>query len=650
MITRVRRARLLSVLIVLALVSACTSVGTTSKPSSTGSAASKTATPAPGVKGIARTVTQEQLTAKLSAAGVRVYAEAGDDEPVPSVAAPKALALTAWQVRNMTRQLNDGRGYSGAQLDELTAIEGTVPFSIVVAAYVNSGKTAGAELSRELMGGQDFRGQARALVYPATVLALLAADESGAAPRNGAAPRDARLRQLVGAAADTVGVCGKLANFIDQTLLDVTNALKVDASGGGVLASIWDTVIDIAAYLAKKALAALTAPVVAIVHGALAVVGTLSLFAGLLLPWKLDIDEDEPVANFGVEPDPGTPVTVTAHVDTDAGFKWPTDVAECASLAGVTLPDPTSAKGSPVTFTTKGLDGLATVGKTDDEIGVDNSASLHLTTGTETKKDATQGAPLVETYTVAVKVERTQIKDVLKFLTGLITRQLPNLVAKVMKPVLDYLTEPIRAKLSKLIPVDGQVHGATIVHHGPAKDEPTSPASADTCAGLADGTIPDGTWTGPIKIVVVGSGKGALVRTYSQIDDGGAMTVTVQDGKVTQGTWAVKFVSVGEFINGGAAGRLYLVGQIAGTVKGSAARPTLPGNWNFKAAVHLVSPVKTKLPIKAVGKDTEYMKIEQATCKAVSGTFIPSFNTKTVNAPSGGGVFSGTARWDGHRV
>jgi hypothetical protein len=51
------------------------------------------------------------------------------------------------------------------------------------------------------------------------------------------------------------------------------------------------------------------------------------------------------------------------------------------------------------------------------------------------------------------------------------------------------------------------------------------------------------------------------------------------------------------------------------------------------------------LPLEFSGKANETMKIEEADCAELTGTFIPSFNAK--GSPA---TFTGTARWTGTRV
>jgi hypothetical protein len=83
-------------------------------------------------------------------------------------------------------------------------------------------------------------------------------------------------------------------------------------------------------------------------------------------------------------------------------------------------------------------------------------------------------------------------------------------------------------------------------------------------------------------------------------------------------------------------------GNIHGGAKGSAGAPFLKGRWRIRGTAEL--SIGATLPLDFSGKDTEDLRIEATSCDDVTGTFIPSFNSK--GSPA---TFSGTARWTGQR-
>ena len=79
-------------------------------------------------------------------------------------------------------------------------------------------------------------------------------------------------------------------------------------------------------------------------------------------------------------------------------------------------------------------------------------------------------------------------------------------------------------------------------------------------------------------------------------------------------------------------------------MKGTAAKPVMPDTWRIVGTAKVTRPVQTSAPFDETGKDSETLTIKDSTCDQVTGTFVPSFNSKETAA-----TFTGTAEWVGRR-
>jgi hypothetical protein len=506
------------------------------------------------------------------------------------------------------------------------------------------------------MGAQDFEHHARELAYPDAVVALFLNDVAGpatpgtapSAPSNGTASPavfDSGTHRAAPALLPAAGgICTQLQGFLSGTLDSIVQALQIDAQEGvgGVLASIWNTVISIAASAAKLVVEALTAPVMKAIRAAATLLAVLSSASSLLDPWAVTTTADPDPVHFGIG-STGNDVTVTSSVASAIDFSWPTDVQDCAAAANVTLPDPGSAQGSPVTWKVQTDPTVATMGAKDATVGSDGKARLHLTTGVETSDDHEHGDLVVTPVSVSTDLERTQIGNLLDLVQSVLLDALPSPVHGIVAQLLGPLKSSTQAKLQDLVSVHGPVTWITVNHHGPAGPSaaPSPTATAADCPTAGTAVIPDGTWEGPITLDVTGVAGVATTKSSGS----GELHALVQGGKVVQGTWHVAWHSVGHGATNGAEATVSLDAEIAGNVKGPAAKPVVHGAWSLSGTAKVTKPVTATVPIAESGQDTETMTVEATDCDAVTGTFVPSFNSKNSMAS-----FSGTARWVGHRV
>ena len=448
--------------------------------------------------------------ALFAGAGVATYADPSDGEPVEPVAAPGPVKLTGWQLQNMQRQLNSGRGYLGRDLDALTADTGAgaqpVPISVVLAAWLQAADTPGADAGRELMGERDWAHDALDLTYPDAVLTLFTADltaetAAGSSDLPGESASPAAYVQPPAA-----GTCSTVSSFIQDSFQNVVNILKFEADGGvtGVLATIWNTIIDIAATAAQIALGAVTSTLMAPIKQVAGVISLLSAASSLLVPWQAPIVVTPP-GNL----QPGVEGEATATID-PGPVSWPADLTDCAQvLLGIGLPELGDASGSDATWTVDDQAGTVSYGSTSTTVDSGQKAKLPFSTVPEDPALAT-GPELLHYVAFGVKVERAQVDQLVDLIDGLLVSGLPEPVLTVVKTLLGPLESETRARLAHLASVEGPVTSIFTVRHLPP--EPTPPPGTeptpDTCAVGPAGTIPDGTWSGPIVMQVVGTGAG----------------------------------------------------------------------------------------------------------------------------------------------
>src|SRR5439155_24671629 len=120
----------------------------------------------------------------------------------------------------------------------------------------------------------------------------------------------------------------------------------------------------------------------------------------------------DPEANQkAIDPAPGRPGTFTASVDAGDLQDWPTEIADCARVAGAPLPSLKPA-GGPVTWTlSQAPTDLVTQGTSDTVLGTDNTAHLRYTTTQESADLAQHGRPAHGTVRVDAALKRKELEQ-----------------------------------------------------------------------------------------------------------------------------------------------------------------------------------------------------------------------------------------------
>jgi hypothetical protein len=167
-----------------------------------------------------------------------------------------------------------------------------------------------------------------------------------------------------------------------------------------------------------------------------------------------------------------------------------------------------------------------------------------------------------------------------------------------------------------------------------------TPTPAD-CAAGAGRALPDGTWTGPITMTVRGVGG----RTEFTSSPGrGTLDLVVADGKVTGGSWQVRWTSRGHAETANASAAIHVTGTIKGAWSGRDSAPETTGTWTLTGAATITEPQQATAPIDETGPLTATMKVRASDCRHAGGTFAPSFTSKDTLA-----TFTDKATWTATR-
>jgi hypothetical protein len=412
----------------------------------------------------------------------------------PVVGPPSPVRLLPEQVDGLAAEARSGGGVTGAELDDLVVMPRRAPpFSYLVAAWVSGYDSAEATQARRVMGGGDAHDWTHPadIVFPNLVLVLFVSDigrdgaADGAPPTGGirvagtAAERGLATGGedglLLGPPGAAVGgtVCASLSGWLNGVLNSLFESIKLNSgSVPSIFEVIWNAAVDLAKGVVGGLIAALTAPVVAALKVGIAIVGTLAIAASFLKPWTVDVIPSPVTDHFAHPGEPDHEGTFTATVDTNGSDEWSQTIKDCASLADVTLPDP-SAPGKPVEWKAKSLApiSVASVLKKDAKVGDDLTARLEYRTAREDANDP-GGDLLHGSLLVTARVKRLTEAEMQNMLDTMIFSGVAGeIVAKLLGPVIS----GAKTKLAKLMTVNGSAVLAIDYHVGEETPPTTTP-------------------------------------------------------------------------------------------------------------------------------------------------------------------------------
>jgi hypothetical protein len=413
------------------------------------------------------------------------------------------VRLTRWQVRNLAAEAYSGGGQTGAEINEdFPTPAGMPPLGFVINAWMIRYDSEAARFARALVGEHDWK-HPETIVYPRLVFSLFFADATSGrnapaasvAPTTSATPVAYRQR--------AVG-CDSVVEYVESSLKNLANLLKVDASGSGAfvrfLASVWNTVVDLAAAVVKGLITAVTAPVVEAIGGVLTAVGAAYQISALVKQWVVKLEPVPATNAFGIgAPNPGRfRLTVT-----DDRFELPTELETCSKAAGVDLAR-AGAPGSTVTWTAVpgGRPDLAVRTGADAVIGENRTATFSYSTGVETAQQA-KGTEVSGTYEVRASIRRDKIEQLRVFIADTLLKPLAGLpLPEVVRNFIRGLAaDAIGRATDKLAEyTDVKAYGVThISYHEPTQPKsppPTQPTMRPPARGDLCDLVTTGTYTG----------------------------------------------------------------------------------------------------------------------------------------------------------
>jgi hypothetical protein len=561
----------------------------------------------------------------LADAGIATLPDESLSTPLVAVTAPASVVrVTAWQAHIFDVEIAAHAGVTGGQLDgALPLPPGAPPISYLIAAWVTTGTSAGAQWSRQLLGDQDWA-HAPQVMFPGAVLTMFVADvaehlapgtatagtatapagtttASATADSAGAATvaagaaglRDAARSQ---ARSQAVMPCSTVAGFVDSVLNQVFGALHLDpatvagyvsgALGGGALATLaatavgwltglWNHAVDLAKAAVQGVIEQLTRPVVDAIRLAVGAIATITTVTSYLKRWTATVALSSDPDRFAVGDEPDRTGTLTVHVDSSGeSADWPAVLVDCAQTVGLTLPVLTR-ENMPVTWRvlSESEPGLATFDRGGPPYaGVldhDLSSQLGYTTGREDAETAS-GDLVTSSITLGVAVRRTEVDKLRELITAFVTGQVPTIVAPVVGPIVNPIITSYLALIFKHLDDITAIDGTTqlhITHHTPPATT-TLPPCATGGAG-----IPAGTYTGDLSgsFTVVEKGvSGETDETYA------GHIVLTSDGSAVTGTFAMHWSGAGDITVGRVTSHVTEDSTItAGTLSGPATDPAV---------------------------------------------------------------------------
>ncbi|MEA3185763.1 MAG: hypothetical protein QOJ74_2240, partial [Ilumatobacteraceae bacterium] len=510
---------------------ACTS-GTSSKPGSSASTPSGSASAIPSTgstdgvpsassispSGSADGTTTATALQALVGAGIQIVKT--EEEPAQP---DRVIRITEVQARRLVADLGPGAGVLGRDIDSLAAMPaGSPPTSYLVAAWVSTGKSDAASAARGWMGVQNWK-DAPNLHFPLAVVAMFVSEMAtvtntqmpadAAAPSTGSSQPASSIAPNAfrsGLAYRSLAPCSIVTGFLASVIQGLFGALRITPSSGSgffdflasALATVWNVAVGLAQGVVEGLVQTLTAPVFQAIRLAVGALGVATIVISYFKDQTLNVDLAVP------QTDPGQyPFAVGAGADITGRFvatgreltgDWPPALIDCAKTAGATLPE-LLKPGIPATWTVDD-GGVIVPGSLTGSVDADRKATLSFVTGRESEEEA-KGDSVIGDAIATVKIPRSEVSDFLALATAQVTgarAQLmgaipagaartaaDSLFASTIDPTTKRIADEVAGAVGGVFTLSGSAI-VVVLHHTPPDTTTSSPptsAPSDTNPG-----------------------------------------------------------------------------------------------------------------------------------------------------------------------
>jgi hypothetical protein len=373
--------------------------------------------------------------AALAGGGVTVTDDVNSLTPIVALTGtPSAMRFTRWQVQNLVAEANAHSGYLGSELDSIaTPPAGSPPLSILIGAWLTRHEGALANYATGFMGAQDYKNSAT-IVFPTIVVLTFIADIARVTTTSQLQRPSLNIERFLAAPAEADGICTDISNWVSSVVNSVTSA--VQANGSGWLASLWNTVVNIAVTGISIVVNGILQSLVGFITQIATVCGTLMQVASMFKPWSVQLAGDPATLTLGATAEQGK-FDATLSAD---DIQWPASLVGCVqALSNVKL-DNASYTDAPVRWTQpRNIPGLAMKMSEDDTLLPDKTA--HYTFSTNTVEDVPQAdCPVLVnagSVGITVTVARSDISKTLSSLETLITNQINASIRAYLAPYIN---------------------------------------------------------------------------------------------------------------------------------------------------------------------------------------------------------------------
>ncbi len=517
--------------------------------------------------------TSAALIAGLARSGIATFSDTGSsapEQPLGTNASPfelldfqaHALAVGAWA----------GTTWSGAELDGVLPVPaGTAdaaPASVLLASYVGAVDSPGAALSRALLAGQDLL-QPSTLRFPGLVLVLFVSDlatNGGKAPGPGASqslspsPSQAEVdgsAQLAMAGHTAAGepilpaielgsICSATTNWLKAMINRVFNALKLAEPSnflGAIFVTVWNYAVDRLQALVQGVITTVSDAVLGSIRSVAAAISVAAEQVASMLPYAVRVVASGGTAAsaFVLDEDRHEGV-FTASVTAGDLPAWPAVLQDCASVAGIALPDFT-AHNVPLTWGAIQAPG-------DPLLAPLDSATTAVTDGagqatwrflTSVDPGDPKGERITQLDSLSVAIHRPELDQLRDKLTTALLGPIPA----VLRPFLTGLIAPafdgLQGRLSKLLDARG-TGWAALIYHGTASPAPSRPATPPPSGACSPNPVAAGAYSGTVtstskETIDIGNDGSLIGTTVATTDGSGPATLLVAPDGTVSGTW-----------------------------------------------------------------------------------------------------------------